>query len=192
MFCQKCGSKLDEGSRFCEKCGAKLDAKENVKIDDNDVVLNVKSTFKTLYASIGLILFLVIMLVICLLAIVGTNSINGIEIAMGVMGGVTLFTAIPWIIIMFINKLQYNKYHYDFYKTKIIYRDSFLNITEKEVKYKFVREIVYTQTFVQRFFNIGNIMIYTNAESGFANGILIRSVENVKDVYDKVKKVIDV
>ena len=95
-------------------------------------------------------------------------------------------------IIAILNKKQYDSYCFDFYKTKVIYRDSFLNLSEKEVKYKYIREVTMRQSFFQRFFNIGNIILFTNAETGYGNGINIVSVENVQDVYRNIKSIIDV
>ena len=47
------------------------------------------------------------------------------------------------------------------------------------------------QTFFQKFFNLGNIILHTNAEM-FGNGIFIRDVENVDEVYSKIRKIIEV
>ena len=91
-----------------------------------------------------------------------------------------------------INKKQYANYTYDFYKTKVIYQDSFLNVSEKEVKYKSIREITMHQTFMQRYFNLGTILLFTNAETGYASGIGIPDVENVQDVYREIKSIINV
>ena len=48
------------------------------------------------------------------------------------------------------------------------------------------------QSFVQRWFNIGNIVLYTNAETGIGNGIQIINVENVHDVYKQIKEIVNV
>ena len=198
MFCQKCGNQLSDNAKFCTGCGnstGKDVKKETVKVDDNNVVLNVKSKFKILYNSMGMIitasLFSIFLIILPFMfgIITGDGGPIGFAIIMLV---ILLFILFIWGISVLIQRAQYKKYNYDFYSTKVIYTDSFLNVTEKEVKYKFVREIVYTQGFIQRFFNIGNIMLYTNAESGFMNGILIRSVENVKEVYDNVKDIINI
>ncbi len=77
-----------------------------------------------------------------------------------------------------------------FIKQKL-YRDSFLNVSEKEVKYKYIREVTMRQTIIQRIFNIGNIVLFTNAETGVGNGICIVNVQNVQEVYKKIKDVID-
>ena len=91
-----------------------------------------------------------------------------------------------------LNKKQYDSFTYDFYKTKVVYRDSFLNLSEKEVKYKYIREVTMRQTFIQRFFNIGNIVLFTNAETGIGNGIFIMNVENVQSIYRNIKEIINV
>ena len=53
MFCEKCGNKLEEDALFCTKCGAKIgESKEPKKedmVDDKDIQLNVKPTFKFVY-----------------------------------------------------------------------------------------------------------------------------------------------
>jgi len=81
--------------------------------------------------------------------------------------------------------------YYDFYKTKVIFQDSFLNKSEKEVKYKYIREVGMRQSFFQRFFGLGNIILYTNAETGYANGIMINNVENAEQVYKNIKELIN-
>lgn len=66
-----------------------------------------------------------------------------------------------------------------------------MNVSEKEVKYKYIRESTIRQTFIQRLFNIGNIILYTNAETGFGNGIAIINVENPYEIYKQIKTIID-
>lgn len=195
MFCQKCGNKIEDTAKFCNKCGTKAggSAKEEVKVEDNSVVLQVKPKFKMMYESIGFIIGIVIFLLIMLIPMLAMASEEGEDAAifMRVMLIILIPVAIIWAIAIIIRRFQYKKYTYDFYKTKITYRDSFLNISEKEVKYKNVKEIIYTQGIIQRLFNIGNVTLFTNADSGVANGIRIRSIENVKEVYDKIKGIVN-
>ena len=112
----------------------------------------------------------------------------GIVVSLGMLAVMAVIYGISYIF----SKKQYDNYTYDFYKTKVNYKDSFLNVSEKEVKYKYIREVTMRQTFIQRFFNIGNIILFTNAETGMGNGICIVNVANIQDVYKKVKEVIDV
>ena len=48
------------------------------------------------------------------------------------------------------------------------------------------------QTLFQRFFNLGNIVLYTNAETGYGNGIFIVNITDVQETYKKIKTIIDV
>lgn len=133
-----------------------------------------------------IVTFIILVLFMVLPISMGEEGI-GIVIA-GIM--FAIFAVIFGISYLFTKK-QYDNYSYDFYKTKVIYRDSFLNVSEKEVKYKYIREVTMRQTIIQRIFNIGNIVLFTNAETGVGNGICIVNVQNVQEVYKKIKDVID-
>lgn len=89
-------------------------------------------------------------------------------------------------------KKQYEKKEYYFYKTKVVYKDNFIDISEKEVKFKYIREVTMRQTFFQRCFGLGTIILYTNAESGMGNGISISNVENVQAVYKEIKDIVKI
>ncbi len=118
--------------------------------------------------------------------------VSGLFSAITVFGAIFIVVALLFGISYIFTKKQYDNYSYDFYKTKVIYRDSFLNVSEKEVKYKYIREVTMRQTIIQRIFNIGNIVLFTNAETGVGNGICIVNVQNVQEIYKKIKSTIDV
>jgi membrane protein YdbS with pleckstrin-like domain len=192
MFCERCGTQLPDAAEFCTNCGTKIaTGNRNVtteRIPDTDIQLRVQPTFKFGYMVLpSVIIFGIFILFISLM--MGMIS-AGVGLVVFLVS--TLIMVIILGIKTAINKKQYDSYCYDFYKTKVIYKDSFLNLSEKEVKYKYIREVTMRQTFIQRYFNIGNIVLFTNAETGFANGIFIMNVENVQDVYREIKSVIDV
>jgi membrane protein YdbS with pleckstrin-like domain len=191
MFCEKCGAKLEDDALFCTKCGAKVGEANSVgqeKVDDNEVKLKVKPIFKFWYMMFPT----VITFLICILMVVVPSSMAGPEVALGMF--VVLFVIFALIvgIIVFFKSKQYKHLTYDFYSTKVIFEDSFLNLAQKEVKYKYIREVTMRQSFVQRWFNIGNIILYTNAETGIGNGIQIINVENVHDIYKQIKEIVNV
>lgn len=191
MFCEKCGTKLPDDAQFCTNCGASIAGgtpKAKEKIDDKEVQLNVKPTYKIGYMILPYIVTFVILVACIGLPMLAISA----SVAIAITGGTFIIMAIIFAIAAFFSKKQYDNYTYDFYKTKVIYRDSFLNVSEKEVKYKYIREVTMRQTFVQRFFNIGNIVLFTNAETGMGNGICIVNVENVQEIYKKIKSTIDV
>lgn len=192
MFCEKCGTQIPDTAQFCTNCGANVGVevkKATVeRIPDTEIQLRVKPTFKFGYMILpALIIYGIIILILSLM--MAAISI-GTAFRVFIVGFGILSVVLGTIAIL--NKKQYDSYCFDFYKTKVIYRDSFLNLSEKEVKYKYIREVTMRQSFFQRFFNIGNIILFTNAETGYGNGINIVSVENVQDVYRNIKSIIDV
>lgn len=188
MFCEKCGSKLLDTADFCTNCGNSVVKSAKVaerNIVDTEIQLKVKPTFKFGYmvALPSLILYsaliIIFSFVFCTMSVIA-----GIIIALICFMLLALTTVI--------NKKQYDSCSYEFYKTKVIYKSGFLNSFEKEVKYKYIREVVMCQTFVQRYFNIGNIALLTNAETGGAGGVVLANIEDIDNVYKQIKEIIKV
>lgn len=200
MFCERCGTQLPEEAGFCTNCGARVAEirKPQQRIQDTSIQLRVKPAFKFGYKVLLPLIAYVSMLLIMVLVFSMVSSGMGVENTIGKqVGGIllgigTVIFAIVLAIKTAINKKQYDCYVYDFYKTKVIFKDSFINLSEKEVQYRYIREVTMRQTFFQRFFNIGNIILFTNAEVGYGNGIFIMNVEKVQDVYREIKSIIDV
>ena len=193
MFCEKCGTQLPDDAAFCTKCGvstakgAKTTEKVEEKMPDTEVQLNVKPTFKFGYILLpSLICYIIITLMISVPFFATEEPMAGFIIMIAML----LVFAIILAIQTWIKKKQFDNYTYNFYKTKVTFRDSFLNLSEKEVKYKYIREVTMRQTFIQRWFNIGSIILFTNAETGFGNGIFINCVEDVQTVYKNIKSII--
>ena len=197
MFCVNCGTKLVEDASFCTNCGnavvgAVKKEKVKEKVVDNKIQLSVKPVFKLWYMIIPYI----VMFIVLMIPIVGVLSIfsevtNGAEIigkTMAIMG--LLIVLLMTAILIFVKK-QYDAYNYDFYKSKVIYRDSFISISEKEVKYKHIREVYLRRGLFQRMFNLGTIVLYTNAETGYASGIYINNIESPEEEYIKIKELLD-
>lgn len=204
MFCKECGTENQDGSMFCEKCGASLTGegkKEKIyEIDKTTVKYNIKPKYNWGYKilTVGLPSILVILFIVFYifedLTLVVMSAF--LPIVIGIIAIYTLGRLI-------IEKLQYDRLDYDFYADRVEYKDGFLNVTEKELKYKFVRETTMSQNILERIFKIGTIRIFTNASSGYTggygnnrnaqmyNGIIIHCVENVKEQYEAVKKIID-
>ena len=90
-----------------------------------------------------------------------------------------------------VEKMRHKSLKYNFYRTKIEYIDGFFNKEEKELKYKFIREVTMSRNLLERICGIGTVRIYTNASNGFYNGILIHCLTNVEEKYKIIKQVID-
>lgn len=192
MFCERCGTQLPDTAQFCTNCGTSIGGEVKrptvEKIPDTEIQLRVQPSFKFGYMVLPSLIIYGIMILIFSLMMGAISAGVGLVIFLVCSVILALILGIKTAL----NKKQYDSFCYDFYKTKVIYRDSFLNLSEKEVKYKYIREVTMRQTFIQRYFNIGNIILFTNAETGYGNGIYIMNVENVQDVYRDIKSVIDV
>ncbi len=197
MFCENCGKQIPDDATFCTNCGNRISATPSMKnttekISDTEVQLKVKPTYKFLYTMMTPIVFGAIMLVLLIPALLVSFAGPGFQVILILIILMLVIDLIVSIPMYFFDKKKYQNYTYEFYKTKVIYQDSFLNISEKEVKYKYIREVSMRQTFVQRWFNLGTILLFTNAETGLGNGVYITSVENVQEIYKKIKAIIDV
>ena len=205
MFCKECGTENTNEATFCEKCGTSLkeDVKNEVnnKVDKTVLKHNIKPIYNWGYKIITIGLSSVIFALILIFYIFEEFTfmiMSGFSIF--ILGGIALYVGLR----LLFEKLQYDKLDFNFYSDRMEYKDGFLNITEKELKYKFIRETTMTQNILERLFKIGTIRIFTNASSGMGaaygkannmkmqqNGILIHCVNNVKEEYEAIKKIID-
>ncbi len=152
-------------------------------MQEKNVLLKIKPRFRIIYeichrGSI-LLLLLILMLIPSIIyktLIVYLISIGIIAVVMGV---VLLFA-----------RQRYESTEYEFYEDKLIFNSNFINVENKYIKYENVKEIKYVQSLLQTFFNLGDIIINTNAENGINNGITIHNIEDVKTVYDKLNSIV--
>lgn len=205
MFCKNCGAEINEEARFCPKCGSDKqgETKANKKVvEDNKIKKQIKLEFNWPYKIIttfGTALVYIFIVFCYILADLPDELIFVYPIIFLVVIGIAvLYVGIKLIL----GKMQYNDLEYNFYNTKVEYKDGFLNKEEKELKYKYIREVTMTQNILERIFNIGTIRIFTNASSGGygygrnhnmrgKNGIFLHCVKNVKEEYNQVKQIID-
>lgn len=193
MFCAKCGNLLEDNAKFCDKCGTATMANNyntsNVatKIVDNEIQLTVKPTYKSIYFMWSTYVALAFLMIFFIILSIAIESWILFTVGL-IMSIITL--AIKFISLIF-KKKQLQHMKYDFYKTKVEYSDSFLNKAVKEVKYKYIRECVFSRTVSDRIFGFGRIALFTNAETGFGNGIRIPFIKNSEAVYKQIKELID-
>lgn len=206
MFCEKCGNKLPDIADFCSNCGNKLNTNNNV--DRNTVMFEVKPSFKFSYVVLPKLLKdLIYLIPMIAIAIYFISTMNRMTTSQGNTSSISMITYVPVLLIIIgipllkviitlvksvFGKRQYENYVYTFYSDRVIFRDSFLNISEKELKYKNIREITKRQSFIQKCFNIGNIVLFSNAETGLAGGVFMINIEDVDNVYKQIKEIINV
>ena len=226
MFCPTCGNQLPDSADFCPKCGyefnetlnavnlnnptqnTEYNKENNLNIENiqnandiDEVLLEVRPTFKFTYVVlpqlIKPLIFFIIMLFGCIFMFIQISSFGEFSFSemMPIIVGALFFPILLIIIVLIrgvIDKKQYRNYIYTFYKDRIVFKDTFMNVSEREIKYKNIREINKRQSFIQRHFNIGHIVLFSNAETGYTSGILLLNIENVDEIYKRIKEIINV
>lgn len=198
MFCRNCGAEMSDTAKFCPKCGNQRIGEEvtGKRIEeDNTVKFMLKPEFNMVYQTLSAIWSGFILLLLIGYCITGFALFIYYPIIPIIF--FILYVAIKLIF----GKMQYNNLKYNFYTTKVEYIDGFLNKEEKELKYKYVREVTMSQNILERLCNIGTIKIFTNASSGYGagghnsmkgrNGLYIHCLENVQSQYQTIKQLID-
>ena len=196
MFCKNCGSELADDAKFCNKCGASINGEEKPKekkVEDKTVQYQIKPSFKWGYKLITNCAYALLVILI----IFGYSLGEALDEVPGFVGMIFGIAAVIILIKLFFENLQYKNLEYNFYNTKVQYKDGFLNKEEKELKYKYIREATMHQNILERAFKIGTIRLFTNASSGYGrngntmNGINIHCVENVNEQFKKIRELID-
>ena len=204
MFCKNCGAELSETARFCPKCGYNITGEIHQHkeiVEDNVIRFQLKPTFLYSYKFLSALWQSIIWIFFISLFII---RLPALWVIYPPSFFITLVIVAIYISIkILIDKKQYNNLEYNFYATKVEYEDGFFNKEQKEIKYKYVREVLMTQNILERLCAIGTIKIFTNASSGGygnnghnssmkgRNGIYIHCVKNVQEQYRIVKQIID-
>ena len=206
MFCTNCGTEMSDDARFCPNCGTdklgeNTSPNNKRKENDNTVKFQLKPKFNWGYKIIttGLSALLWVLIIALWLS----ESLVQLLLLFPALPVIVLTITVAYVAIKFIfEKLQYDALEYNFYATKVEYKDGFLNKEEKELKYKYIREVTMNKSILERIFNIGTIRIFTNASSGTTynskhnkmygkNGLAIHCIKDVKEQYQKIKNIID-
>ncbi|MBR5227182.1 MAG: PH domain-containing protein [Clostridia bacterium] len=199
MYCVNCGQDVDEKEKFCSNCGTSL---KDGKVE-KDILLEITPSYKFFYIALPGIFKAIIRGIPFLIAwyllgiVLKDNDLikqigeNIFIIVKNVLLLLPVILVIIELIKSFIHRKQYKHYKYTFYKDKVIFMDTFLNISQRELCYEHIKEINQKQSLIQRLFNIGIISMYSNAETGAYGGIIMRDIENVKEVYEKINNIIN-
>ena len=198
MFCRNCGTEISDVAKFCPKCGNRINREQEPSkkiIEDNNIRFALKPEFNLPYKMLNAI-WTGLLWVILIVVEFGEYGIST-EFIMFLIA----FFIIYIILNLVFGKKQYDKLEYNFYSTKVEYIDGFFNKEQKELKYKYIREVTMSQNILERFCGIGKIKIFTNASSGYGtynnhnsggrNGVYIHCVVDVEEQYKAIKQIIN-
>lgn len=101
-----------------------------------------------------------------------------------------IFSILKVIFHIVFQSLQYKNINYIFYNDYMIYEDKFLNQHTKKIQYANVKEVEIRRTVWDRLLGYGIIIIYTNAENEFSNGLVIYSVKNPQEHYEIIDDIV--
>lgn len=101
-----------------------------------------------------------------------------------------IFSVVKLVIHIVLQIAQYKNIKYTFYNDHMTYEDSFLNQHKKNIEYANVKEVEIRRSVWDRIMGYGIIVIYTNAENEYSNGLVIFSIKNPKEHYDIIDKLV--
>lgn len=188
MYCQNCGSKIDQSAIFCPTCGNKIKEEiSNIK-DDKSPIFTLKPQLNLLYL-IGV--SLVKTLIPAFFLYIFYDMLNPDHYGKSFpLLTVYLILSLFYLII---ELLRHRYTEYCFYCTKLEYTNSFLGSMKKEIKYSSVIEVTMKQGIIEKICNIGTIKIATNATnnnngSPSQNGLYIHCISNIEETYQTINE----
>lgn len=140
-----------------------------------------------------------IILVIYLLAILlnGIFKINipadivpVVKIINGIIIAILVILLIQIVVHIILQIYQYKNTIFTFYDSYMIYEDNFLNQHKKTIQYLNIREVEIRKNVWDRINGYGIIVIYTNADNEFNNGLVIFGVKDPDKWYNKIDQLV--
>ena len=94
------------------------------------------------------------------------------------------------IVHLVMKKMQYENITYTFFEDHMCYEDSFLNQHKKNIKYSNIKEVEIRRSVWDRILGYGIIVIYTNAENEYSNGLIVYGIKNPQKYYDTIESMV--
>lgn len=178
-------------------------------MENDDVLYEVKPKFNFLYeltmpsgkkmksSFISLVVVIIIKIILSVLEnyLLKMDRIsqyvnNVYEIVNIIMAILIAFLAIVFVIRIIMQILDYNGTSYKFTSNSMIYESKFLNQTKKTIEYANIKEVEIRKRILDRIFNYGIIIIYTNAEKTYGGATVLYAIKNAQDVYENIESLI--
>lgn len=142
------------------------------------------------------------MLILCILPLlVGIFEINSLVWIFKIYDGQYAFTScmgilfglifLGSIIATFIDKKNFATTSYTIYKDRIEYKEGFINYKQTCILAEDIKEIHYTQNFLQLMSKVGSIKITTAGNIDYKTGILIKDIEDSRNIYNQIKEIFE-
>lgn len=148
--------------------------------------------------------FIMIIISVIITIIVSLNKDSLLNFSYDIIGNISLidilmffcyfmiiFSIIKLLVHYTFQKMQYEHISYKFYETYMVYEDDFLNQHKKNILYSNVKEVEIRRTIWDRILGMGVIVIYTNAENKRNNGLVVYALNNPKEDYEFIDKLIN-
>ena len=119
--------------------------------------------------------------------------------------GAIAFLGFP-LVAYFVKKLNYARTEYKFSQDRLEFEEGFFNVTEKEIKFREVKEVTLRKNIFQRMYDLGTIYLATDATGssartnvftalGFGNisasGVGVCDIPNPDETFEKVRRIVD-
>ena len=176
MKCRICGTTTKNNENICKECSNI----NEVKIENNNVLLNLKRKYKIRY-----ILFKYWEVFLILIASgMMTNKISGMLFCLFILLIVICFLLI-W------DKRKAKATSCKFYNDRVEYFCNFgFTKVSRKIKYEDIDYISFNQSFLQKFFDFADIYIYAKKGNILLTGIEIKNVPNVKENIEKINQIV--
>lgn len=147
---------------------------------------------------------IMIVISIIITVFVSLNKSSLLDFSYNIIGNISLmdvlmffcyfmivFSIIKFIVHFIFQKMQYEHISYKFFETYMVYEDDFLNQHKKNILYSNVKEVEVRRTIWDRILGMGVVVIYTNAENRRNNGLVVYALDNPKEDYEFIDKLIN-
>ncbi|MCT4612667.1 MAG: zinc-ribbon domain-containing protein [Clostridia bacterium] len=201
MYCQKCGTKIEDISNYCRECGFRVNPDKEEERDK--LLLSVKPKFDKMVSISEIELNQIVFTVIATVAFgfytlepLSQTGISSIVVPiMFALYGI-IFFAMSTASKYYLEKNTLEKTEYRFFKNKLEYFEGFSTMEQKIVKYRNVTEIYMRRSVLQKKANVGTIVISTPMTSmknngARSNGVVLKNVENPTETYKAIRKLIN-
>ena len=190
MKCNKCGKLNDDKYIFCTNCGQKI-----LEFKNNNILFEFKPTYVFKYRFLNSVLFWFSLFSIPIIIIILFNFYFEFIDYIFYIALIIYFPYILFLIFLIINNIvDYNKYkntNVEVYKDRLIIITSFINRIEKEILFTDISSLTIFQNGGQKKYNLGNIGITIDELKNFDSYILLKDIQNVGLIYQKLKNLKD-